>query len=209
MHFRDQGSHLRFHGRKENGLPAFIRVIYIRINPCSNAFPASMHFRDKIFTLTWHSITSKSNTMAKSILENDFVICELDESLPVLRHRWKKETSGEDFRDNLMQILDEYRHLKSSYAKLAWLADTTLLGELDEDSQEWLVEDWEDLLFVDAGVKIHAVILGKNIFADYPMEQFKNDAEEKFKIFHVVLGVFSNERDAYRWIREQQFVFQQ
>jgi hypothetical protein len=143
--------------------------------------------------------------MLIKIFENEAVVCELDDSLPVLKHSWKRETSGEDFRNNLMQILDEYRRLKNSYAKLAWLADTAHLGELDEETEVWLVEDWEDLLFVDAGVKIHAVILGKNIFADYPMEQFKNDAEEKFKIFHVVLGVFSTQEEAYRWIRDQQY----
>lgn len=142
--------------------------------------------------------------MIIAIFENEHVLCELDDALPVLRHRWKKETSGELFQENLLKILDEYRHLKSSYAKLAWLADTTLLGELDQETEVWLVEDWEDLLFVDAGVKIHAVILGTNIFADYSMEQFKKDAEEKFKIFHVELGIFSNIEEAYRWIREQQ-----
>jgi hypothetical protein len=144
--------------------------------------------------------------MIISIFENPAVICDLDDQLPVLRHKWKREVNGEEFQENLLHILDEYRHLKSSYGKLAWLADTTHLGELDEETEVWLVEDWEDLLFVDAGVKIHAVILGKNIFADYPMEQFKKDAEDKFKIFHVVLGVFSTVEEAYRWIREQQMV---
>jgi hypothetical protein len=144
--------------------------------------------------------------MIISIFDNEYVTCDLDDTLPVLRHRWKRETSGEEFQTNLLRILDEYRHLKSSYAKLAWLADTTHLGELDPETEEWLVEDWEDLLFVDAGVRIHAVILGSNIFADYPMEQFKKDAEEKFKIFHVELGVFSNADEAYKWIKEQQLL---
>jgi hypothetical protein len=147
--------------------------------------------------------------MIINILENEFVLCDLDDTLPVLRHRWKREASGEDFKDNLSRILDEYRTLKKSYAKLAWLADTTLLGELDQETEEWLVEDWEDLLFVDAGVKIHAVILGTNIFADYPMEQFKTDAEQKFQIFNVHLGIFSNLNDAYNWIREQQLVIRE
>lgn len=146
--------------------------------------------------------------MIISIFENEFVHCDLDDALPVLRHRWKRETSGEDFKENLSHILDEYRTLKKSYAKLAWLADTTNLGELDPETEEWLVEDWEDLLFVDGGVRIHAVILGSNIFADYPMEQFKKDAEQKFQIFNVQLGVFSNMEEAYRWIRQQQLVLE-
>lgn len=144
--------------------------------------------------------------MILNIFENEFLHCDLDDTLPVLRHNWKRETSGEEFKENLYHVLEEYRTLKKSYAKLAWLADTTHLGELDAETEEWLVEDWEDLLFVDAGVRIHAVILGSNIFADYPMEQFKKDAEQKFQIFNVQLGVFSNQDEAYRWIRQQQLV---
>ena len=49
-----------------------------------------------------------------------------------------------------------------------------------------------------------AVILGNSIYADYPMENFMLDAEQKFQNFDVHLGVFSNQHDAYVWIREQQ-----
>jgi hypothetical protein len=147
--------------------------------------------------------------MIISIFENEWVICELDDSLPVLRHSWKRETTGEDFKANLVKILDEYEALKHSYAMLAWLADTTLLGELDEDTEQWLVDIWEELIFKQAQVKIHAVILGNNIFADYPMEQFKTDAEQKFEVFNVHLGVFSNLEEAYRWIRDQQVIIRE
>lgn len=142
--------------------------------------------------------------MIIKILENEFLTCELDDSLPVLRHRWKHATDGEDFRSNVLKVLEEYKKLKNSYSNLAWLADTTLLGELDEETEHWLVEVWEDLLFGQREVKIHAVILGNSIFADYPMENFKQDAEEKFKNFDVHLGVFSTQQEAYDWIKEQQ-----
>lgn len=140
------------------------------------------------------------------IFDNDFLFCELDDSLPVLRHYWKKAPSGEQFRSNLMKVLDEYKRLSPSYKGLAWLADTTQLGELDEKTEAWLVEEWEDLLFITGGVKIHAVILGKSIYADYPMENFKQDAEEKFHIYNVHLGVFSDQEEAYSWIKEQQLL---
>jgi hypothetical protein len=142
--------------------------------------------------------------MIIGIFENEFVLCELDDSLPVLRHRWKQEVKGETFKSNLLTILEEFKTLKHSYALLAWLADTTLLGELDEETEQWLVEVWEGLLFATGEVKIHAVILGNSIFSDYPMENFKLDAEEKFQAFNVQLGVFSNEQEAYDWIRQQQ-----
>ena len=147
--------------------------------------------------------------MILKIFENEFLLCELDDEMPVLRHRWKKEPSASEFQSNLLKVLSEYETLKKSYAKLAWLADTTHLGELDEETEDWLVNVWEDLLFRKAEVKIHAVVLGDNIFADYPMEQFKKRAEEKFRQFDVRLGVFSNLKDAYSWVTEQQIIIRE
>jgi hypothetical protein len=141
--------------------------------------------------------------MVMRIFDNEFLLCELDDSLPVLRHYWKKAPSGEQFRSNLLKVLEEYKVLSQSFKGLAWLADTAKLGELDEKTEAWLVEEWEDLLFVKAGVKIHAVILGESIYADYPMENFKQDAEEKFETYNVHLGVFSDQEEAYAWIKEQ------
>lgn len=142
--------------------------------------------------------------MIISIFENEVVKCSLDDSLPLLKHRWLKEPSGEQFKTNLYRIQEEYIQLKKSYINLAWMADTELLGELDQDVEKWLVEVWEDLVFIKAGVRIHAVILGVSIFADYPMEKFKIDAEEKFKSKNIRLGVFSDEPEAYSWIKLQQ-----
>ena len=147
--------------------------------------------------------------MIISIFDNESLTCELDDSLPVLRHRWKRATDGEEFTSNLMRVLEEYKKLKTSYALLAWLADTTLLGELDEDTEDWLVDTWEELLFASREVKIHAVILGNSIYADYPMENFKLDAEQKYNSFDVHLGVFSNKSEAYEWIKAQQLIISQ
>ncbi len=139
--------------------------------------------------------------MTQVLLENDYVICELDDSLPVLKHRWKQETPGEIFKENLVAIHELYLHYSKTHDHLAWLADTQLLGEIDEDTENWFSDVWEDLLFRIGNVKFHAVILGEDFFADYPMEKFKMNAEERFKELDIQLGVFSDEDEAYDWIR--------
>lgn len=142
--------------------------------------------------------------MIIGIFDNEFVTCQLDDSLPVLMHLWKQAPPAEEFEFTLKRILDEYKMRAKTYPNLAWLVNAALLGELDEEIEKWLVEVWERMLFEDAGVKIHAVILGQSIFADYPMEKFKQDAEIKFEKFNVHLGVFSNQPEAYEWIHKQQ-----
>lgn len=143
-------------------------------------------------------------SMIIGIFENEFVRCELDDDVPVLRHHWLQAPPAEEFKFNLLRILEEYMELKKTYAGLAWLANTQQLGELDLEIEEWLVTEWEKLLFDDAGVKVHAVILGASIFADYPMERFKADAEQKYKSKNLSLGVFDSEAEAYAWIKAHQ-----
>ena len=139
--------------------------------------------------------------MIIQVYQNDLVTCELDDSIPVLRHRWTKEPTDEQFETGLIELARLYRELSKPYKNLAWLADTKLLGELSAEVEEWLENTWEDVLFRESGVTIHAVILGENIFADFPMEKFKMDAEEKFINLNVHLGVFSNQQAAYDWMR--------
>ena len=141
--------------------------------------------------------------MILGIFENEFVRCELDDDVPVLRHRWLAAPPGEEFKFNLVRILEEYIQLRKTYHNLAWLANAELLGELDQEVEEWLVSEWERLLFDEAKVQVHAVILGASIWADYPMERFKMDAEEKYKSKNIHLGVFSNDAEAYAWIKSQ------
>ncbi len=136
-----------------------------------------------------------------TLFETDYVICELDDTVPVLKHRWKKVPPGKVFRESLLRIQQHYLTLSQSYDNLAWLADTQFLGEVDEETEKWFSEVWDDLLFNQAHVKIHAVILGEDLFAEYPMEKFKMDAEKKFKLLGVQLDVFSDEEEAYDWIR--------
>lgn len=139
--------------------------------------------------------------MTQLVFENEYVVCEMDDSLPVLKHRWKKETPGNMFRENLMVIQKHYVELSKKYAHLSWLADTQLLGEVDHVTEEWFARVWDDLLFNQAQVKFHAVILGEDLFAEYPMEKFKLYAEKKYKAHNVQLGVFSDEEEAYDWLR--------
>lgn len=71
--------------------------------------------------------------MTLGIFDNEFVTCELDDSLPVLKHRWKQAPLGEEFKFTLKRILEEYKSLLKSYKNLAWMVDAAELGELDEE----------------------------------------------------------------------------
>ena len=138
-----------------------------------------------------------------TIVENDLVICELDTALPVLKHRWLRKASSEEFRSQLQQIQKEYVRLSADHPSLMWLADTELMGERSPEDEKWLEEVWEEMIFVEAGVKVHAVVLSNDIYADYSMEKFKVLADGKFEELGVRLGVFMDTTSAYEWMKEQ------
>ena len=83
-----------------------------------------------------------------------------------------------------------------------WLADTAELGVRSEEDEGWLDKTWDRLIFHEAGVKVHAVVLGKDIYADYSMEKFKSMASAKYKKDGVQLGVFLNLKNAYEWMKK-------
>ena len=139
--------------------------------------------------------------MIEVLLQNENVICELDEEIPVLRHRWLKEPTSIEFREGLLAMQKIYLDHKLKYKDLKWLADTEHLGELNEDDESWLTSEWDQKLFMEAGVKVHAVILGDSIFADYPMEVFKKSSARKYEEMGVKLDVFANETNAYKWLK--------
>ena len=139
--------------------------------------------------------------MGDKVLENDCFICEIDDSVPVLRHRWLRRPSSEEFREGLTSILAEYKELSLIHKDLKWLADTELLGELSVEDEKWLVHDWDRMLFTEGGLKVHAVILGHDIFADYPMEDFKQSSARKFHELGVKLEVFTDKEQAYEWLK--------
>jgi hypothetical protein len=140
--------------------------------------------------------------MEDPIFETDLLTCEIDTTIPVLVHRWLRPPVGDEFKNGLLKVLEEYKKIKPFYDDLKWLADTELLGQLDYQIEDWLEKDWDRLLFDDAGVKVHAVILGDDILADYSMEKFKLSADDKFKEKGVKLNVFLDKESALNWLRE-------
>lgn len=69
--------------------------------------------------------------------------------------------------------------MKKTILGLHWLADTQELSILPLDDQKWLDEVWNDTIFVKAGVRSHAVIVGNDVFARYAMEKFKKTMTQK------------------------------
>lgn len=138
--------------------------------------------------------------MTTKIIECEYLVCEIDNTVPVFKHRWLRHPTSDEFRDGLTSMHTEYMKIKDDYDDLKWLADTELMGELEVEVKDWLTSEWNRMLFIDAGVRTHAVIRGPDYYADYPMEIFKIVSSKKYE--GVKLEVFENEEKAYEWLNE-------
>lgn len=135
----------------------------------------------------------------KKLFEEEFLVCNFDEEHNIVYHIWLGKVKGDDFRNTLLKVLGFYKNLKKEHPVLHWLGDTRNLSVLPLEDQKWLDVTWNELLFVDAGVKTHAVIIGEDAFTKYAMEKFKKTMNEKYAQQNIKLETFKDEISAYKW----------
>lgn len=137
----------------------------------------------------------------KTLFENEFIVCQFDEENSIISHIWLDKVKGDDFRKNLLKVLDFYKTIKRDSPTLHWLGDTRKLSVMPIADQKWLDEAWNELLFVDAGVKTHAVIIGDDAFSKYAMEKFKKTMNQKYADKKIILETFKDETAACAWFK--------
>lgn len=135
----------------------------------------------------------------KNLFTRDYLECFLDEGPMVLFHVWLKKPTSAELKDGLTSVHAEFMKYKNQHGKpLHWLGDTRKLGVLSVDDQGWMEKVWNEMLFVKAGVKTHAVIIGTDVFSKYAMDKFKKSMQAKYgESLH--LDTFVDKDAAYKW----------
>ena len=98
-----------------------------------------------------------------------------------------------------MKVYDTFVENKAKFNTLHWLGNTKNMGVLGKETKEWLDNSWNEALFVKAGVRSHAVLVGTDIFGKYAMQQFSNTMSKIYKEKNLKMGVFETEEQAYEW----------
>jgi len=138
----------------------------------------------------------------KEIFKLPHLECYYDEDANVMFHIWIKKPTSEQLKNGLKQVFDEYVKLRKGLGgNIHWLADTQKIGVISIDDQAWLEKVWNEMLFVQANVKTHAVIIGNDVFAKYAMEKFKKAMLEKYKDKNLYLATFADKDQAYDWFK--------
>ncbi len=136
-----------------------------------------------------------------TIFKEEYLECFHDEENNVLMHIWLRKPSSEEFREGLINVHRTYIKYNNPESPLHWLGDTRDMGVLGLEDQQWLDAVWNKMLFVEAGVKAHAVIVGNDVFAKYAMEKFNKAMQEEFAAQKVFLDTFVDKESAYDWFK--------
>ncbi len=137
----------------------------------------------------------------KSLFKESYLECFIDSDAKVLFHVWLTKPTNEQFKQGLTKVFDQYQIQKKQISPLHWLGDTRLLGVISIENQGWLDKVWNDMLFIKAGVKTHAVIIGTDVFAKYAMEKFKTSMQAKYNDKDLRLETFPDKESAYKWFK--------
>ncbi|QHT71084.1 hypothetical protein GXP67_32740 [Rhodocytophaga rosea] len=137
--------------------------------------------------------------MTKILFEENFIVCYFNPEIPVLAHRWKSHPSSSDLRAALMRMITHFKELKKNHPQLTWCGDTTNLGVISLDTQAWLTKEWPGIM-VGAGIKYHALVVPKDVFAKFAMNKFKNNLDDHHGE-QIVISQFADESSAFQWLR--------
>jgi hypothetical protein len=140
----------------------------------------------------------------KTIFSEDFLDCLFDEDAKVFSHVWKRKPKNDEFRRGLTNVYNEYISHKKKHPILHWLGDTRLMGVVSLEDQSWLDKIWNEMLFVKAGVKTHALIIGTDIFGKYAMEKFNKSMQTKYASQNLQMGTFTDKEAAYKWFKDSE-----
>lgn len=137
--------------------------------------------------------------MIKQIFEESYIVCSFDDSVPVLSHRWLAQANAANFRNSLIRMAGVFKELKVQYPNLTWLGDTTNLGVLSLETQAWLNDFWLPYM-LEVGIRYHALVVPKDVFAKFAMNKFKDKAAAKSQ--EIQAHHFAEERLALEWLRK-------
>jgi hypothetical protein len=139
----------------------------------------------------------------KEIFKQPYLECFYDEDANVMFHAWIRKPSSDELKTGLTRVCNEYMNLrKARGSNIHWLGDTRKFGVVSVDDQGWLEKVWNEMLFVKANVRTHAVVIGNDVFVKYAMEKWKNSMMEKHKDTNLHMATFPEKDEAYRWFKE-------
>jgi hypothetical protein len=123
--------------------------------------------------------------------EKEYASIGYDETAQAMILLWKIGTTSAEYRNTLNSLLLGMEHFQTSRV----IVDTTHLGAIHPDDQEWSISDWT-VRAMSSGYTHLAIILPDDIFTQVSVEDTMSLVEDRILQSHY----FSSMQEAKEWI---------
>ena len=133
----------------------------------------------------------------KTVKEFPYLTIMWDEETRSVISQWHGGHVGRNIKEGLDSALEEYKtHLPGAQ----WIGDTTDIGVIGLEEQEWINTDWFPR-FLATGVQFMGVVQPKSAVARLMVDQIVS------KVPSTQLTVFNcaTQEEARAWMKEQKF----
>lgn len=128
----------------------------------------------------------------KTVHSNEYIDIILDEDSKSQITYWKGGFVGDKIREGLDLGLTEFK----KHPGWQWVGDTTNLGVIGEDNQNWINTDWFPR-FLATGVKYMAVVVPSSVISKIAVKNIV----QKIPGTALTSKYFDNQADALKWIK--------
>jgi hypothetical protein len=132
--------------------------------------------------------------MKTTFFETDYCVVELLPQLRTVFIDWKDFPGSANFRTGMDQIIEAMA--QSGFTKV--LSDTTRLGAIAPEDQEWSVVDWNPRALAK-GFSAIALILPQDAFAQFSIDEVMQNASEA-QAGRTLQGFFDSMAAAEAWL---------
>ncbi|HEY8936291.1 MAG TPA: hypothetical protein VIM65_13755 [Cyclobacteriaceae bacterium] len=126
----------------------------------------------------------------QNYFEKDFIAIGYDKTNHLIVLKWKIAPTSAEFREGLHSLLAAIEQFKTGKV----IVDTTHLGTIHPDDQQWSVTEWTQKA-MQAGYSKLAIIIPDDIFTQMSVEDAMNSTNNILPFAY-----FSNMTPAMEWI---------
>ena len=130
-----------------------------------------------------------------SYLDNSYVAIQYNESTNSVEIHWKTPPTSEEFREGMNHAIEAMKKHQTG----ALLSDTTNLGALSEEDQQWSYTDWLQRALA-VGYHSFAVVVSPDIFAQMSVEDTLSQVQ------NLTIQYFDTVAEGQSWLEEKSSV---
>jgi hypothetical protein len=102
----------------------------------------------------------------------------LDDAVPAIINTYTGEQqSSEQFRAHVQRIIHYYKLHKANHPELGYVSDNKNMNALDPADLDWATQNFTPPV-IEAGLKGMAFVVSEDVFAQFNIDTFKEDASE-------------------------------